>query len=162
MKFLQHIKKLTSAHKAKCRGALVLLTALVFMPLTGAALQTGPVVAESNGNIKAPLRAQIPAPAAKDPCLPLLKTPHGSFSSADRIQRPAEKAAALGLVFGLRFALAPVKQSGAAYQKPKARFNVWLNESGNTGDRHALAVARYRECRKNQALQALNSFRWER
>ena len=99
-----------------------------------------------------------------DKCLPLLKSiRHASAPSAmDRNQRTAGQAAALGLVFGFRFALEPSPKS----KSPKPRLDVWQHHSGIAGDRHALAIAEYRRCQKenalNSSIQAIQSFRWAR
>lgn len=104
------------------------------------------------------------SPDMADGCLPLLKSiRHTSATSAmDRNQRSAGKAAALGLVFGIRFALEPTQKS----KSPKPRLDVWHHENATAGDRHALAIADYRRCQKEKALnssiQAIQDFRWTR
>lgn len=104
------------------------------------------------------------SPDMADGCLPLLKSiRHTSATSAmDRNQRSAGKAAALGLVFGIRFALEPTQKA-----KPsQPRLDVWHHENATAGDRHALAIADYRRCQKEKALnssiQAIQDFRWTR
>lgn len=104
------------------------------------------------------------SPDMVDGCLPLLKSiRHTSASTTmDRTQRSAGKAAALGLVFGVRFALEPSPKS-----KPsKPRLDVWHHQNATAGDRHALAIADYRRCQKEKALnssiQAIQDFRWTR
>lgn len=104
---------------------------------------------------------------AADTCLPLLTSiRHTSPQNAmDRSQRSAGKAAAVGLIFGVRFALTPPEMAQKT-KKAKASLNVWQPEPvaqdrSNTGNRSALAVAAYRQCQKQQALQALNA-RWSR
>lgn len=104
------------------------------------------------------------SPAIVDGCLPLLKSiRHTSASSAmDWNQRSAGKAAALGLVFGIRFALEPSPKS----KSPKSRLDVWQPQNAIAGDQRALAIADYRKCQKEKALnssiQAIQDFRWTR
>lgn len=106
--------------------------------------------------------SNIPPPSMVDSCLPLLKSiRHTSPTSAmDRTQRSAGAAAALGVVIGLRFALGPKEQAGA--NRRKARLTIWEHTSAMAGDRNALAIADYRACQKDKALNALSGFRWER
>ncbi len=111
------------------------------------------------------LTAKSPSPSVADTCLPLLNSiRHISPNSAmDRNQRSAGKAATLGLVFGVRFALAPVHKTGSnTSNKAKARFDVWQPKGAYAGNQQALAVSAYSQCQKEQALQALSDFRWKR
>ena len=102
--------------------------------------------------------------APNDACLPLLKSiRHSSAGSAmDRNQRSAGKAAALGLVFGIRFALKP----STKIKPSKPSLDIWSDAGGIEGNRTALAIADYRRCQKNKALtssiQAISDFRWTR
>lgn len=66
---------------------------------------------------------------------------------------------ALGLVFGVRYALAPPKSHTA--KRDHARFDVWQTLP-SSGSRHALAVADYRSCQKEKALRAFHNFGWVR
>lgn len=102
-----------------------------------------------------------PTPSVADSCLPLLKSIHhiSPPSATDRNQRSAGKAAALGLVIGVRFALSPAKK---ATPRPNARLTFWQPYGSIQGDRHALAVASYRDCQKEQALKALGDIEWEK
>ena len=100
-----------------------------------------------------------PSPAPMDTCTPLLSSSHPAHM--DRTQRSAGKAAAIGLVFGVRFALTPPKKAHAGVVSGP-QLDVWQPKAALASDRTALAVAAYRECQKSQALQALNSFRWKR
>lgn len=99
-----------------------------------------------------------------DGCLPLLKSiRHTSAPSAmDRNQRTAGKAAALGLVFGIRFALEPSKKSKSS----TSRLDIWQPQNTLAGNQQALAIADYRNCQKERALnssiQAIQDFRWKR
>lgn len=104
-----------------------------------------------------------------DTCLPLLSSirhtsPHNAM---DRSQHSAGKAAALGLVFGVRFALTPADAKSKS-AKSKASLGFWPSDASTSGtfesqkDRSALAVAAYRQCQKKQALKALGKLRWTR
>lgn len=106
--------------------------------------------------------SQLPPPSMADSCLPLLNTRHTTpVSDMDRTQRTAGTAAALGIVFGVRFALGP-KETAKSNRSGNARFTIWQPANATAGDQHALAVADYRNCQKEQALKALNEFRWTR
>jgi len=109
-----------------------------------------------------------PPSAVTDSCSPLLKSIHKipSKSVTTRNQRSAGKAAApvaaLGLIFGVRYALTP--PGSASAQKAVAtenqgQFDVWHRDgaSVSTDNRSALAVTAYRACQKKQALNALNN-----
>jgi hypothetical protein len=104
---------------------------------------------------------------AADTCLPLLSSlRHAPLHNAvDRNQHSAgKKAAALGLIFGVRFALSPLSTTASHAEGSNARFDVWRPDSSAVGsaqtdNRSALAITAYRQCQKQQALQALNSFR---
>jgi hypothetical protein len=106
--------------------------------------------------------SQLPPPSMADSCLPLLNTRHTTpVSDMDRTQRTAGTAAALGIVFGVRFALGP-KETAKSNRTGNARLTIWQPANATAGDQHALAVADYRNCQKEQALKALNEFRWTR
>lgn len=106
--------------------------------------------------------SQSPSPAMADSCLPLLNIRHTPpVSAMDRTQRSAGTAAALGVVFGVRFALGP-KETAKTGRKDNARLSVWQPANSTGGDRHALAIADYRDCQREQALKALSDFRWSR
>ena len=102
------------------------------------------------------------SPSVADTCLPLLKSIRQSpqIAAVDRNHRTAGKAAALGLVLGARFALSPPNKAGLRPQQP--RLDIWQSPVVNSNDRSALAVMAYRQCQKEQALQALGDFRWSR
>ena len=101
------------------------------------------------------------SPPVVDSCLPLLKSIHTSPQSAmDRNQRSAGKAAAVGLVLGVRFALSPPQKVRSHADKP--RLDLWQVNGGSADNRSALAVSAYRQCQKEQALKALSEFRWAR
>lgn len=102
------------------------------------------------------------SPTVVDSCLSLLKSiPHiSSTSIMDRNQRSAGKAAAVGLVLGVRFALSPPTKTKSYADRP--RLDLWQPAGGSAGDRSALAVSAYRQCQKEQALKAISNFRWAR
>jgi len=106
--------------------------------------------------------SQPPSPTVVDSCLPLLKSIHhiSPPSAMDRNQRSAGKVAALGLVLGVRFALAPPTKTKSVAEKP--RLDVWQTNGVRADNRSALAVSAYRQCQKEQALKALSEFRWAR
>jgi len=120
--------------------------------------------------LQSPLQYK-PSSAVTDSCIPLLKSIHKipSKSVTTRNQRSAGKAAApvaaLGLIFGVRYALTP--PGSASAQKAVAtenlngsqgQFDVWHRdgESFSKDARPAQAVTAYRACQKKQALNALN------
>lgn len=99
-----------------------------------------------------------------DSCLLLLKSSVHSrlmHSALGENRRSAGSVApvALGLVFGVRYALSPPKSNQASSNQ--ARFDVWQSFS-SAGDRSALAVADYRSCQKEKALKAIHNFHWSR
>lgn len=102
------------------------------------------------------------SPVQNDACLPLLNNHASAGSAMDRNQRTAGKAAAVGLVFGIRFALQPSREITPS----KPSLDVWAQDGGIQGDRSALAIADYRRCQKDKALkssiQALGEFHWKR
>ena len=107
------------------------------------------------------LVTNTPPSSVVDPCLPLLKSIHTSPSiTTERNQRSAGETANLGFVFGVRFALSPTPKAGA--KRSKARLGFWHPHTPIAGDRNALAVKDYRDCRSKQAMDALNDFRWQR
>jgi len=106
--------------------------------------------------------SQPSSPTVADSCLSLLKSIHytSPVSVTDRNQRSAGKAAALGLVLGVRFALSPPQKAKSRADRP--RLDVWQTSGTFAGDRSALAVTAYRQCQKEQALKAISEFRWAR
>lgn len=110
--------------------------------------------------------ADDPFSMKADQCLSLLRTIRYSSSDSalhrNKNQHFAGKAAALGLVFGVRFALSP-PHNHKVETRHKARLDLWTQKGRLlTENRPALAVSAYRQCRKEKALQALNGFRWAR
>jgi hypothetical protein len=98
---------------------------------------------------------RAPAPAGDARCEALLR-PAAFAQTAlpreqtmmDRDADPAQ-AAAIGLIFGIHFALGPkqvVRRGGGP------QFDVW---EPNAGGSKALAIAAYSRCRREAALQAL-------
>jgi len=99
-----------------------------------------------------------PAAPAGDSCLYILKTAREKSESSvmDRQYRQAAgSAAAVGLVFGVRFALGPQEVMRSRHRtQPTAAFRIWEVQEV-TGGGQALAIADYRACRNEQALRAL-------
>lgn len=97
-------------------------------------------------------------------CLPLLKSVHlPEKSVSGPTQRPAGKAAALGLILGLRYALAPAEEAEALHQQAIAEMTGSSpSDPRSQKDRSALAVKAWRQCQKDLALQNLKSYRWHR
>jgi len=109
------------------------------------------------------LSVPAPVPANDDSCQPLLKAVRNYTpppSATDRDRRNAGSAAALGLVFGLRFALGPTETSRSRRPTSAARLDVW--QPRDDGSIQAMAVADYRRCKNDQALKALSDWRWKR
>ena len=97
-------------------------------------------------------------------CLPLLKSVHlSSKSVSGPTQRPAGKAAALGLIFGMRYALAPAIEAEALQKQALQQLSGSSpSDLQAEKDRSALAVKAWRQCQKDLALQNLKSYRWHR
>jgi hypothetical protein len=92
-----------------------------------------------------------PSSAVADVCLPLLKTaaqPDTRNIITQDVRPDAGQAAALGLIFGVRYALGP-KEATRPGPALKGTANADLS-----GDR-ALAIAEYRRCRSEQLLTSL-------
>ena len=111
-----------------------------------------------------------PSSAVTDSCLPLLKSIRKipSKSVTDRNQRSAGKEAApmvaLGLIFGVRYALTPPGSASAIKanaSENQGSFDVWHKDGSSLSKdgRSAQAVSAYRACQKKQALSALNDTR---
>ncbi len=141
--------------KALFQGLAFVFFSLVLTVSKGAVLAHGSFT-PSSGQSFSTFASDDPSSSTTDACLPLLKTIRHTPSAdvVDRNQRSAGTAAALGLVFGVRFALSPSKQiqsysHTARLESPGLSGNIVYN------DRPALAIASYRQCQKQQALQAL-------
>ena len=78
----------------------------------------------------------------------------------DRDRQTAGKAAALGLILGVRIALGPKEVTRHKRTGNAVRFDIWQPSTG--GDRQALAIADYRRCKNDQALKAISDWRWQR
>lgn len=104
------------------------------------------------------MRAPEAAPAG-DSCLYILRNAQEREGLSEReryYRQSAGSAAAVGLVFGVRFALGPSEVNKAQRRVPEqaAAFRVWEPRE-STGSAQALAIADYRACRNEQALRAL-------
>ena len=170
MKVFNDNKDINAQGKPPCGTCLsVLLTVLAIStgPAYGLdaydAAVHDPALKLSDAGYPAPIADRL-SPTVTDSCLPLLKSSHTDSSPVmDRNRRSAGATAALGFVFGVRFALGtPENSKTRASTRDNARFDIWYLDGSSAGDRHALAVSAYRQCRKDQALKALNGFRWER
>ncbi len=109
------------------------------------------------------ISAPSPVQASKDSCLPLLKSARyydSPSSVTSRNRQSAGKAAAVGLIFGVRFALGPEEVTKSRKRGNRARFDVWQPRDGSGAQ--ALAVAQYRRCKNDQALKAISDWRWAR
>jgi hypothetical protein len=105
------------------------------------------------GNIE-----RAPATSADANCDSLLRS--ASFAptalpreqtAMDRDADASSAAAALGLVFGVHFALGPKQVTGRGGSRPQ--FDVWQPSAANS---KALAIAAYSRCRREAALRALS------
>lgn len=158
------------------------LSGLVFVMLVCAgqahSFETKMASAGDNIHMSSSFKNSSPSDINAGPCSPFLGS--ASFQSPlhfngadddammDRTRRHAGTAA-LGVMFGLRFALQPVRYKtakSAAYKRQNAiqvaeksglQFDVWSTEDKYRSNRSALAVAAYRQCQKERALQALRA-----
>ncbi|MCB1681118.1 MAG: hypothetical protein H6858_08275 [Rhodospirillales bacterium] len=106
---------------------------------------------------------QVPTSTNADECLPLLTSIHHTSptSALDRNQRSAGQIAVLGLLFGVRLAPGPLEKAGK--ETSETLLDVGYSPDAVNGNRSALAVALYRDCRKEVALKSLSQdFRWRR
>ncbi len=104
------------------------------------------------------MRMPDAAPAG-DTCLYILRNAQerDGYSERERyFRQSAGSAAAVGLVFGVRFALGPSELNKSRRRAPAeaAAFRVWEPREA-TGSAQALAIADYRACRNEQTLRAL-------
>ena len=67
----------------------------------------------------------------------------------------------VGVLLGVKFALGPKERSSKA-QKRAPKLDLWSVHERYQSNRNVLAVSAYRTCKKEQALNALNNFRWQR
>ena len=155
----------TDPRAAYIPGAAMAFLMIVFLMVGPAwsfeTIQGDDASAEMHEKHQALTSTHRSSPTVVDPCLPLLKSIHTSPTSAmDRNQRSAGKAAAVGLLIGVRFALSSPQKVKSHADRP--RLDVWQTSGVSAGDRNALAVSAYRQCQKKQALNALSEFRWAR
>lgn len=101
---------------------------------------------------------RAPQPMEADSCLYILRQAQDRDAMSAREQyyrQSAGSAAAVGLVFGVRFALGPAEVHKKRRTAPSAAaFRVWETRD-STGSGQALAIADYRACRNEQTLRAL-------
>lgn len=157
-----------AAHR---RMAIIALAAIIL--LTGILGFNGPAwsveldhpssVIDTNETKLPIISSPTPVPANDDSCLPLLKSVRQYApppSATDWDQRTAGKAAALGLIFGVRFALGPKELAKSRRTEKPVRFDIW--QPRDSGNAQAMAVADYRRCKNEQALKAISDWRWAR
>ena len=151
---------------ALCFGLIAAISAgMVAQPAAALELENpSTVMGDRADNVQHPLITKSPPTASFDDskCLALLKNiQHNGYSSqsVDRDRRAAGQAAAISLVFGVRFALGP-KEVRRSKSDKSVQFEVWKAEDHSGAQ--ALAVADYRRCKNREALQAISDFRWER
>ncbi|MCK5284945.1 MAG: hypothetical protein KAJ86_05100 [Alphaproteobacteria bacterium] len=122
-------------------------------------------LSEISVNEKFSLTAKTPSSLIVDKCLPMLNSLRHipSNSTMDRNQRPAGQITNLNFVFGVRFAFSsPHKTKPNIQNKSKVSFNIWQPQNAYAGNQQALLMSAYHQCQKEQALHALDSFRWIR
>jgi hypothetical protein len=146
-----------------------LLFAAAFLVLAFSAGSAWSHESSSSGKISAGAASVSSLPqvslSVTDKCLPLLKSvrpPISPDNVTDKTQRPAGKLAALGLVFGIRFALGPVEAPQNAKRSAHTPALVDFRQpSGDINGRNALATAAYRHCRKTEALLGVQALHTE-
>lgn len=101
--------------------------------------------------------------ALGDKCLSLLNVSYNKRQHSDiRHKQNIGKSAAIGLVFGLRFALGP-KEVLKNTRAKDIELDVWSpRDSASSDIIQVAAVSQYRRCKKEETLNALNDFRWQR
>lgn len=140
--------------------SLVVVTGVVMalIPLQARAFEVIESDPHGQSGVTAPVMSVPSTPV--DSCLYILKSARErhELSYGERQHRQyAGSAAAVGLVFGVRFALGPSEvNKNRKRVRPVAAFQVWeANDSSSSGGGQALAIAEYRSCRNEQALRAL-------
>lgn len=126
--------------------------------LTSAPAWSFEVTTTVQSGVAAPI-VSVPEEPSGDSCLYILRAARERAEVTSRhneYRQSAGSAAALGLVFGVRFALGPgevtkVRRRGT---QPVASFGMWEPRE-STGGGQALAIADYRACRNENALRTL-------
>ncbi len=140
--------------------AFFMVTILCVLGASPAAWSFEVITAPSQEAREAAAVMRMPdAAPAGDSCLYILRNAQerDGYSERERYYRQsAGSAAAVGLVFGVRFALGPSELNKARRRAPAeaVAFRVWEPRE-STGSAQALAVADYRACRNEQTLRAL-------
>ena len=94
-----------------------------------------------------PMAWPLFAPKVQDVCLPLLNAAPVSVPAPDQaLDQASAPAAALGLILGVRYAVGPME----AGEK-----QIAMNAPAGTDGDRARAIASYRHCRSQQAIQSL-------
>ena len=92
-----------------------------------------------------------------DACLFILQPVAGQSAAEAREwkrRHEAGSAAAIGLVFGVRYAVGPAEVTSLRDYRQPASFRAWDSRDQSQNAR-ALAIADYRACRNEQTLQVL-------
>lgn len=92
-----------------------------------------------------------------DACLFILQPVAGQSAAEARAwkhRQDAGSAAAMGLVFGVRYAVGPAEVTSLRDYRQPASFRAWEARDQSQNAR-ALAIADYRACRNEQSLQIL-------
>ncbi len=145
-----------------CRRACAffMVTILCAMGASPAAWSFEVITAPSQESREAAAVMRMPDTApAGDTCLYILRNAQerDGYSERERYYRQsAGSAAAVGLVFGVRFALGPSEVNKSRRRAPAqaAAFRIW-EPRDSTGSAQALAISDYRACRNEQTLRAL-------
>jgi hypothetical protein len=149
----------------RARTCLTIITGILITfsgPAKSLELDQSPPAATAAGKISSYTHTPQSA-IAGDKCLSLLKSVRydNAPSAMDRTQRSAGTATALGLVFGVRFALGP-KEVMKNRSGDNVTFELWEARNKDTNASQALAIADYRRCKNEQSLRALSDLRWQR
>ncbi len=152
-----------SARSLRACAAVAIMFLFVFAYTAGSAWSFETQVPADNRVLRNHSFSSLNTPpsSAEDPCLPLLQSIRHTnpISAADETRRDAGKVAALGLVFGVRFALGPKEIAGSG--KAGSRFSPYIGVPGS-GNMQVLAVSAYRQCKREEALNGLSDWRWKR
>ncbi len=169
------------AHCYKNRVFLRIVPAIFILTLTSSPVWSFQTYALSDSMLsqESPMALHtVPSPASAgntDACSPLRqairygrKTPYASSRTSashelDRrnVGNKTAPGMMVGVLLGVKFALGPKERSTKA-RKRAIKLDLWTMGGDVRGNRNVLAVSAYRTCQKEQALKALNGFRWQR
>ena len=124
--------------------------------------QSSPAIAGENSPLS--YKTSPHAAISDEKCLSLLKAVRydNASSAMDRSRHSAGKATALGLVFGVRFALGPKEVMKNTRSGDAVRFGLWEARDKDVNAAQALAISDYRRCKNEQTLRGLSDWRWQR